>query len=171
MAKNSSTMEYTVVANQNKGGKRSMMWIIFVVGAVLAWGVYGPALHKGQVTLGNPLKALLCVGVAYFLIGVLVPVIALSTHGGITHFNTNGSIWAGIGGALGAIGAVCIIYAFKAGGLPAYVMPLVFGGAPVINVIVSMGTHPPKTAPNPLLSVGFALAVLGAGMVLYFKPS
>jgi hypothetical protein len=171
LAKNSGVIEHSVIENKSKGGKRSMMWIIFVVGAVLAWGVYGPALHKGQVVLGNPLKALLCVGVAYFLIGVLVPVVALSSQGGLTHFNTGGSIWAGFGGALGAVGAVCIIYAFKSGGLPNYVMPLVFGGAPVINVIVSMATHPPKSAPNPLLYVGFLLAVLGAGMVLYFKPS
>ena len=33
-----------------------------------------PALHNGQVQLGSPMRALLCVGVAYFLIGVLVPV-------------------------------------------------------------------------------------------------
>src|SRR5438128_12501065 len=97
LAKNSGVSEHSVIENKSKGGKRSMMWIIFVVGAVLAWGVYGPALHKGQVVLGNPLKALLCVGVAYFLIGVLVPVVALSSHGGLTHFNTGGSIWAGIG--------------------------------------------------------------------------
>lgn len=164
-------MEHGAVVNKDKGGKRSMMWIIFVVGAVLAWGIYGPALHKGQVSLGNPMKALFCVGVAYFLIGVLVPVAGLASQGGVTGFNTGGSIWAGIGGAMGALGAVCIIYAFKTGGLPNYVMPLVFGGAPVVNVIVSMATHPPKTATNPLLYVGFVLAILGAGMVLYYKPS
>jgi hypothetical protein len=152
--------------------RRSMTWIIFAVGAVLAWGVYGPALHKGQVQLGNPLRALLCVGVAYFLIGVLVPVVALSASaGGLGGFNTAGSLWAGTGGALGALGAVCIIWAFKWGGLPNYVMPLVFGGAPLVNVLVSMWIHPPKTAPNPLLYVGFLLAAAGAGMVLYFKPS
>ena len=163
-------MEHAV-ANTRKEGKRSMMWIIFALGAVLSWGIYGPALHKGQTSLGNPLKALLCVGVAYFLIGVLVPVAGLSSQGGMTGFKAGGSIWAGIGGALGALGAVCIIYAFKSGGLPTYVMPLVFGGAPVINVIVSMATHPPKTAPNPLLYLGFLLAVVGASMVLYYKPS
>ena len=54
MSKDLSLMEHSAVANKSKGGKRSMMWIIFVVGAVLAWGVYGPALHKGQVVLGNP---------------------------------------------------------------------------------------------------------------------
>jgi len=39
-----------------------MGWIIFVAGAVLSWGAYGALLHLGQTQLGNPLKALLCVG-------------------------------------------------------------------------------------------------------------
>jgi hypothetical protein len=148
-----------------------MLWLIFVLGAVLSWGMYGPTIHKGQVTLGSPLKALLCVGVAYFLIGVMVPVFALSAQGGLGGFNLAGSLWAGLGGALGALGAVCIIYAFRNGGVPNYVMPLVFGGAPVVNVLVSMAVHPPKTAPNPMLYLGFLLAIAGAGMVLYYKPS
>jgi hypothetical protein len=50
-------------------------------------------------------------------------------------------------------------------------MPLVFGGAPIVNVLYSMIVHPPKAAPNPLLYVGFVLASIGAGMVLYFRPS
>ena len=64
-----------------------------------------------------------------------------------------------------------IIYAFKSGGLPNYVMPLVFGGAPLVNVLVSMWMHPPKSAPSPLLYLGFLLASAGAGLVLYYKPS
>jgi hypothetical protein len=147
-----------------------MLWMLFVLGAVLSWGVYGPALHKGQTMLGSPLKALLCVGFAYFLIGVLVPAAALSTQGGLKGFTFDGSLWAGLGGALGAVGAVCIIWAFRNGGLPNYVMPLVFGGAPLVNVLVSMWMHPPKEQPSPLLYVGYLLAVSGAGMVLYFKP-
>ena len=147
-----------------------MLWIIFALGAALAWGLYGPVLHQGQVELGSPLKALLCVGAAYFLIGVIVPVLGLSSQGGVSGFTTKGSLLAGAGGALGAIGAVCIIYAFRAGGLPTYVMPLVFAGAPLVNVLFSMVLHPPKQAPNPLLYLGFVLAAAGAGMVLYFKP-
>jgi len=147
-----------------------MVWMIFVLGAVLSWGTYGVALHKGQVQLGNPLKALLCVGVAYFLIAVLVPVVALSAQGGLSGFNSAGTGWATLGGALGAIGAICIIFAFKYGGLPTYVMPLVFAGAPLVNVLFSVWLHPPKTAVNPLLYVGFLLAAVGAGLVLYFKP-
>ena len=113
-------MEQNAVVTKKREGKRSKMWIVFVIGAVLSWGVYGPALHKGQTQLGNPLKALLCVGVAYFLIGVLVPVAGSFVAGRLAGFNTGGSVWAGIGGALGALGAVCIIWAFKAGGLPNY---------------------------------------------------
>ena len=49
-----------------------MIWTIFVLGAVLSWGVYGVMLHQGQTTLGNPLKALLCVGVALMIVYSLV---------------------------------------------------------------------------------------------------
>lgn len=147
-----------------------MVWILFALGAALAWGVYGPALHSGQVTLGSPMRALLCVGVAYFLIGVLVPLGSLSFQGGMQGFTMKGSVAATVAGALGALGAICIIFAFRFGGLPTYVMPLVFAGAPLVNVLFSMWMHPPRTAPNPLLYLGFLLAAAGAGMVLYFKP-
>jgi uncharacterized membrane protein len=147
-----------------------MFWIVFALGAALSWGLYGPTLHKGQVQLGNPMRALLCVGAAYFLIGVLVPVLTLGSQGELKGFNSGGTTWATIGGALGAIGAICIILAFKTGGSPAYVMPLVFGGAPLVNVIFSMIMHPPEKAVNPLLYVGYVLVAAGAGLVLYYKP-
>jgi drug/metabolite transporter (DMT)-like permease len=146
------------------------MWILFAIGAALSWGMYGPALHRGQVQLGHPMRALLCVGVAYFLVGVLVPVATLGSQGQLKGFTTGGTVGATLAGVLGAVGAICIIWAFRNGGLPTYVMPLVFGGAPVVNVLVSMALHPPKTAPNPLLYVGFALVCAGAGLVLYYKP-
>jgi hypothetical protein len=147
-----------------------MVWILFALGAALAWGVYGPALHSGQIALGSPMRALLCVGVAYFLIGVLVPLGSLSFQGGMQDFTMKGSVAATVAGALGALGAICIIFAFRFGGLPTYVMPLVFAGAPLVNVLFSMWMHPPRTPPNPLLYLGFLLAAAGAGMVLYFKP-
>src|SRR5215217_1336812 len=149
-----------------------MLWILFALGAALSWGLYGPTLHGGQLNLGNnSMRALLCVGIAYFLIGVLVPLISLSSQGQLNGFTMKGSVGATIGGALGAAGAVCIIFAFRSGGLPTYVMPLVFAGAPLVNVLYSMWLHPPKTSPNPLLYLGFVLAAVGGGLVLYFKPS
>ena len=147
-----------------------MSWVIFVVGAILCWGLYGPALHRGQVALGHPMRALLCVGLAYFLIGVLVPVATLAAQGQLQGFSRTGVVGATLGGALGALGAVCIIGAFRNGGSALYVMPLVFAGAPVINALYSMWQHPPKAAPHPMLYVGFALAAAGAYMVLHYKP-
>jgi hypothetical protein len=147
-----------------------MSWVFFVAGAILSWGAYGALLHQGQTQLGNPLKALLCVGVAYFLIGVLVPIGGLGAQGSLSNFDRSGVITATIAGALGAAGAACIIYSFRFGGLPLYVMPLVFGGAPIVNVLLTMALHPPKSPINPLLYVGFALAAAGAGMVLYYRP-
>jgi drug/metabolite transporter (DMT)-like permease len=147
-----------------------MSWISLALGAAFSWGLYGASLHRGQTALGNPLKAMLCVGIAYFLIAVLVPVAALLQQGELRNFNLTGTVTATLAGALGALGAVCITYAFRAGGTPFIVMPLVFGGAPLINVLASTVIHPPKVAPNPMLYVGFLLAAIGAGLVLYYRP-
>ena len=147
-----------------------MSWIVFVAGAVLSWGLYGVSLHRGQVAIGSHLKALLCVGIAYVLIAVLVPASTLASQGELRDFNATGTIISTVAGALGAIGAVCIIFSFRAGASPLYVMPLVFGGAPLVNVIATALIHPPKTAPNPMLYLGFLLAAIGAGMVLYYRP-
>jgi uncharacterized membrane protein len=101
---------------------------------------------------------------------VLVPLISLSASGGVGPFDSRGVWFASFGGALGALGAVCIIFAFRNGGVPNYVMPIVFGGAPLINVMMTMAMHPPKDKPNPLLWVGYVVVAAGAAMVFYFKP-
>lgn len=148
-----------------------MSWMVFVAGAVLSWGLYGVSLHRGQLAIGSPLKALLCVGIAYVLIAVLVPVGTLASQGELKDFNASGSLISTAAGALGALGAVCIIFSFRAGASPLYVMPLVFGGAPLVNVIATAIIHPPKAAPNPMLYVGFLMAAVGAGLVLYYRPT
>ena len=47
-------------------------------------------------------------------------------------------------------------------------MPLVFGGAPIVNVLVSMAFNPPKDAVNPMLYAGLFLGRRrrGYGVVL-----
>ena len=147
-----------------------MSWVSLALSAAFSWGLYGASLHRGQTELGNPMRAMLCVGMAYFLIAVLVPVAALTAQGEWRNFTLSGTATATIAGALGALGAVCITYAFRAGGTPFVVMPLVFGGAPLINVITAVILHPPKTAPSPMLYLGFLVTAVGAAMVLYFRP-
>ena len=145
-----------------------MSWISLALGAALSWGLYGASLHRGQTALGNPLKAMLCVGVAYFLIAVLVPVAALLQQGDLRNFNVTGTVTATLAGALGALGAVCITYAFRNGGTPFIVMPLVFGGAPLINVLASMVHSPAESRPesNALRRISDGRARRGPGPVL-----
>jgi hypothetical protein len=92
-----------------------MNWLTFVAGAVLSWGVYGAMLHQGQTKLGSPMRALLCVGIAYFLIGVLVPVITMMSQGQLDSrgWNSSGATFATVAGGLGAVGAACIIFSFR----------------------------------------------------------
>ncbi len=147
-----------------------MTWAIFAVGAALSWGLYGVLLFKGQVGLGNPMKALLCVGVAYVAMAVIAPLVSLGPSG-VTGFNGSGTTMATIAGALGAAGAICIIFAFKNGGVPNFVMPIVFGGAPIVNTLLTMTLNPPKDHVNPLVWVGVVVTAVGAAMVLYFRPA
>lgn len=151
------------------------LWIVFVVGAVLSWGSYVPTLHEGQKMLGGvpskgALRAFLCVGVAYFFTAVVIPAILLMSKMEETSFNFEGTKFATIAGALGAAGALCIILSIKSGGSPLYIPALVFSGAPIVNVFITMLWHPPEQAPKPLFFVGVLMAAIGAGLVLYSKP-
>ncbi len=148
-----------------------MTWLIFVLGTILTWGLYVPTIHMGQVELGSPIRAFLCVGFAYFLMAVLVPGGVLLAGQEAGAFGFKGVAIATVAGALGAAGALCVIYALRTGGTPLLVPPLVFGGAPVVNVLFSMIKYPPKETPHPALFVGFALLAIGAALVLRFKPS
>lgn len=147
------------------------LWMLFVLGAFLAWGCYVPMMHAGQAALkGGALRAFLCVGGAYFVTAVVVPLVLLGAKMEPWEFNTPGLAFSFIGGALGAAGALCVILALKTGGTPLVVAPLVFAGAPVVNALVSMGWHRPKSAPEPMFYIGLVLAALGAFLVLRFRP-
>ena len=51
--------------------------LIFVAMAALSWGVYVPVVHLAAQKLGSNLRAFLFVGVAYFLVAVLVPCVLI----------------------------------------------------------------------------------------------
>ncbi len=148
------------------------LWLIFVIGAIISWGSYVPLMHQGQTLLkGGALRAFLCVGVAYFLTAVLIPLGLLGAKVEPWEFNRDGTRLAFIAGIAGAAGALCIIMALKSGGTPLFVAPLVFAGAPIVNVLISMTWHRPKTSPEIWFYFGLVLAAIGAGLVLRFKPA
>lgn len=140
---------------------------------VLCWGAYGSVLHKGQHLLNeNRLKPLICVGAAYFIIAIIVPTVILVMQGKFGgDWTFSGVSWCLAAGGAGALGALGIILALTAGGKPTYVMPLVFGCAPIVNVVVSMwfaGSSWKNV--SPLFLTGLIMVSMGAVMVLVFKP-
>ncbi|MEM8945607.1 MAG: hypothetical protein AAGD11_10530 [Planctomycetota bacterium] len=139
---------------------------------VLCWGAYGPVLHKGQAAMHHSrLRPLLCVGLAYFAIAVLVPNLLLATAiPEASEFSFGGTIWSLAAGAAGAVGALGIIMAFNFGGKPVFVMPLVFGGAPVVNTLFTTFTSGLASEINALFLAGLILVIAGAAMVLVFAP-
>ena len=172
-------------------------WLMYVAIAGLAWGTYVPIIFYGGLELGGKpnsrLVAILCVGVAYFLVGVLLPLALFAT--GVfpwpkaEEMKTVGLVFAGLAGVAGAVGAIGVIFATKSAvtaaqsaALPpstyrVFIAPLIFGLAPVINVLVSMVWQPEKgdpwhfglKSPHWLLWVGIILVGVGAGLVLYSK--
>src|SRR5262245_49259704 len=97
---------------------KDSMWLFFVVGALLSWGSYVPVLHEGQSALGGAngpkggaLRAFLCVGLAYFVTAVVIPLIVMLVNKEPMEMNGRGFTFSFAGGVLGALGALCIIFA------------------------------------------------------------
>jgi hypothetical protein len=144
---------------------------IWVAVTAVCWGLYGPILHKGQQAMqGSRLRPFVCVGVSYFLMAVIVPWAILSQHAEPGGWTLGGTLWSLGGGAFGALGALGLILAFNAGGKPIYVMPLVFGLAPVVNTITTLVAKGAATAPHPLFYAGLIIVAAGAAAVLVFAP-
>ncbi|MSR30513.1 MAG: hypothetical protein EXR99_03305 [Gemmataceae bacterium] len=175
-------------------------WLAFVILAGLAWGTYVPIIfYGGQELTGKPgdlggrLMSILCVGLAYFLVAVLLPagVMFSGMASWPETFSPSGLSFSGLAGVAGAVGAICVIFASKAAvdaakasNLPPasfriYIAPLIFGLAPVINTLVSLFWHPRKggeflhfgleTVPGWQLWAGIVGVAGGAFLVLLSK--
>ncbi|MDA1314572.1 MAG: hypothetical protein O2968_14630 [Acidobacteria bacterium] len=154
-----------------------LAWLAYAMVTVFAFGTYGNLLHAGQLGMGDPVngryKAFLFVGVAYFLVAVLAPVVILIANGTTWDLPTKGVGWSLIAGTAGAVGAFAILLAFGAKGTPAVVMSIVFAGAPIVNAIVSMAVSPPAGGISSIrwqFVAGILLAAVGGYMVTLYKP-
>lgn len=174
-------------------------WWGYVILAGLSWGTYVPIIFYGGTELANKasplggrLASILCVGVAYFVLAVLIPVALMATRDDIKpEWKANGLVFSGLAGVMGAVGAICVIFASKAavdqakldGIDPAtyriYIAPLIFTLAPLINTLMSLVWHPKPgdpfhfgfTVPAWQLPVGIVLVAAGTFLVLYSKEA
>lgn len=171
-------------------------WWGYVILAGLSWGTYVPIIFYGGSELGGKanarLMAILCVGAAYFVIGVLFPLFMfVSKQEEWPTLKATGLVFACLAGVAGAVGAICVVFASGAAvkhaiahGVPPgtyriYIAPLIFGLAPVINTLISSVWHPKPGnpfnfayhAPSGMLLVGIVLVGAGAFLVLYSKEA
>ncbi|MEQ8785656.1 MAG: hypothetical protein RIC55_05135 [Pirellulaceae bacterium] len=153
--------------------------VLFWIGVTaLCWGAYGPLLHKGQMQMkGSRLRPFMCVGISYFAVAIVIPVLILSSSSNLdggSLFNLRASLWSLAAGAAGAVGSLGLILAFNFGGKPIFVMPLVFGCAPVVNTFTTIVTRYFENgtvgAIYTFFLLSLAMVIGGAVTVLIFAP-
>lgn len=146
--------------------------LAFTAMTFIAWGAYGPLLHHGTLSMGNDsLRAFVGVGIAYFFIAVLVPIYILRSQGEAGKWTLSGTFYSLFAGSVGALGALGVILALAYGGSPIYVMPLVFGFAPIVNTLVTAWMSKTFDQISPVFISGIVVAALGVAGVLAFKPA
>ena len=169
-------------------------WWGYVIFAGLSWGCYVPLVFYGGSELGGKpnsrIMAILCVGVAYFVIAVMLPLALFMTgQEEWPEMKTTGLVFAGMAGVAGAIGAICVIFASKAAVAQAklegidpatyrlFIAPLIFALAPVINTLLSSIWDPKPgnpfhfevMIPGWKMLLGIVLVGAGTFFVLYSK--
>ena len=157
---------------------KKLLVLLFIAGAAFSWGFYVPVVHEAAAKIGSNLRAFLFVGVAYFLVAVIIPGVLIvgnfdPTEKPSANWENSAMMWGILAGTAGAIGALCVIFAVTTGGKGSaiYVAPLVFAGAPIINTIATITIfHPTKELPDWKFFAGLVMAAAGAAMVMLFKP-
>ncbi len=153
--------------------KSLLLPIPFAAITILAWGSYGNWLHAAKADVSDlRMRQLFCVGLAYFILAIVIPTLFIKLKGEKGAFTISGIIWSLAAGVCGALGALGIIMALSAGGskAPFYVMPLVFGCAPVVNTLVSMTLNRNLKEANSAFLAGIVLVAVGAALVFINKP-
>jgi hypothetical protein len=151
---------------------KNLAYVLLSIGlTILCWGGYGPLLRVGTMEMkGSHWLPFLFVGVAYFLIAVVATSALLVWRGEPGGWNMGGTPWSFLAGVVTAVGALGVILALANKGSPIFVMPLVFGGAPVINTLLSMWMSKTHREAGSLFYAGLILVVAGAVAVLVFNP-
>ncbi len=159
--------------------------LLYALGTVICWGLYSVLLHKGTVLMnpgappdtGARMKAFLFVGVAYFIVGIIGPLLVMKVNGTPMKFPSSGLNWSLLAGVAGAVGAFFLLMALSSGKGPAeskalvlLVPAIVFAGAPIVNAIVSISKEGVWGETGPLFYIGLLLAAAGVAMVMKFRP-
>ena len=154
-----------------------LLAIFFALCVALCFGLYGPTLANARSVNREwgPFKPYLFIGVAYLVIaifgGAAMMKLVFNDSFDYTGKYFPAMKWGFLAGCLGALGALALTFSLtKAGGRPAYVMPIVFGGAVTVNAIAAYLSLHPGEKVNPLMWFGMLLVVLGICLTAGFTP-
>ena len=147
-----------------------MKWLAVAcaLGVALCWGMYGPTLSHARAPNREwgPFKPYLFIGIAYLVIAVIggAMMMKLAFNDNFDYSGTYAPArkFGFLAGCLGALGALFLTFALtKAGGKPAYVMPIVFGGAASVNAVAAFLSLKQGETASPLMWVGMAFVAVG----------
>lgn len=147
-----------------------MKWLAVAcaLGVALCWGMYGPTLSHARAPNREwgPFKPYLFIGIAYLVIavigGAMMMKLAFNDNFNYTGTYAPAMKFGFLAGCLGALGALFLTFALtKAGGKPAYVMPIVFGGAVSVNAIAAYLSLKQGETASPMMWVGMAFVAIG----------
>lgn len=135
------------------GANRGFAWLIYALVVFLVWGVQGFFMKLAN----NTMKA---ESIFFYMMvtGLLLAPVALAMTDFSQHINWgfNGPGLTVIIQMLNAVGALCIVYAFRYG-KAIVVSPLTNAVAPVITVIISLIIY--RVIPHTVIITGMVLAI------------
>lgn len=151
--------------------------VFFAFCVAICWGLYGPTLANARAPAREwgPFKPYVFIGVAYLTVAVIGGSVIMRFVFA-DNFDYSGKYvpamkWGFIAGCFGALGALALTVALtKAGGKPAYVMPIVFGGAVTVNGLYAYFNSSQSNSINPLMWVGMLFVVFGICLTAVFTP-
>ncbi len=151
--------------------------VLFALGTALCWGMYGPTLSNARSSASppewSPFKPYVFIGIAYLVLAVGGGLVGMYFKQDTFSFAGTHSAamnWGFLAGTLGALGALCLTTAMLTGGKPAYVMPIVFGGAVTINAIIAYIQLQGEAKTSPILWIGMLLVAVGVVIVAANTP-
>ena len=135
---------------------RGYVWIILSLLVFLAWGIQAYVMKFANETMKAE---------SIFFYMMLTGLILIPVAIGMTDFNQeinwgfSGPWLTAMIQILNAIGALCLVFAFRFG-KAMIVSPLTNAGAPVITIIISLIIY--MVVPHPIIIAGMILAIIAA---------
>ncbi len=139
-------------------------WLIYSLLTLVFWSAWSPMINYSTQALGNPFRVLVLEAAGFLL--VLLPLPLLMGYGTATPSARADAVAFGAG-IFAALGTLAIIYAFKGGGRPEIVVPLICL-SPALTVLWMWLFFEARL--NLMQGVGVTMAIAAAFIIARYSP-